>query len=972
MGSDLPGQALQAIPDALQETVKTGWNSLMAIEEPGWQDWFHERIGQVAQALARSDFLHEQLVRHPDILLPLRDNGVLDQPWCPGEIREAWAHDSPSIETEEQLNAALRHFRRRWMFRTVWRDLLKLADFEETAGAMSELADVCIQGAVDWLYADACREWGTPMGHDPVTGEWSAQQLVVLGMGKLGACELNLSSDIDLIFTFPSGGETEGSRRSIDNQVFFNRLGQRVIRALDQPMADGFVFRVDMRLRPYGQSGSLSLSFDAMETYYQNQGREWERYALIKARVVAGDFNAGGQLMELLHPFIYRRYVDFSAFESLRDMKRLIQREVRRRSLENNIKLGAGGIREIEFIVQAFQLIRGGRDPVLQDRMLRTVLGTLVELELLPESVVEDLDAAYVFLRDTEHALQGIADKQTQTLPEDPEGRSRVALIMGYSDWASFEQELADHRARVNGHFADIIASDEEEEASDSAADSWHDVWIGTLTGNAARDWLSSNGYEEPERSLELLAELRQGRTVSTLQREGRRRLDRFMPMLLEALSGEDAPSLILDRSLALVESVLRRSAYLLLLTENPGALRELVRLCGASPWIADQLAETPLLLDELLNAESLYSPPGKEQLHDDLNQQMLRIPLDDLEQQMETLRHFKKAHVLRVAASELRGTLPLMKVSDYLTWIAETVLDHVVVLAWQNLTQRYGTPTDGQGQHVEPDFAVIGYGKFGGIELGYTSDLDLVFVHDSDPQASTEGTRSIDNAVFYARLGQRVVHILNTQTPSGQLYEVDMRLRPSGNAGLLVSTLDAFQLYQERDAWTWEHQALVRARWVAGSPDSGKRFAGIRRDILCRSRDPESLRREVIDMRRRMRENLASTDPAIFHIKQDPGGIIDIEFMVQYLILAWAHDYPQITEQSDNIRQMESLGEAGVMDPEWAERMREIYIAMRSTIHRRALQRQNSEIDASAFPEERAYIRRCWEAIMGETLDAT
>jgi Glutamine synthetase adenylyltransferase len=409
--------------------------------------------------------------------------------------------------------------------------------------------------------------------------------------------------------------------------------------------------------------------------------------------------------MKLLHPFIYRRYVDFSAFESLREMKRLIQREVRRRSLENNIKLGAGGIREIEFIVQAFQLIRGGRDPVLQDRMLRTVLSTLADLELLPESVVADLDAAYLFLRDTEHALQGIADKQTQTLPDDPEARSRVALIMGYSDWASFEQELADHRARVNGHFADIIASDEEEEASDSAADSWHDVWIGTLTGDAARDWLSSNGYEEPERSMELLAELRQGRTVSTLQSEGRRRLDRFMPMLLEALSGEDTPSLTLDRSLALVESVLRRSAYLLLLTENPGALRELVKLCGASPWIADQLAETPLLLDELLNAESLYSPPGKDQLHDDLNQQMLRIPLDDLEQQMETLRHFKKAHVLRVAASELRGTLPLMKVSDYLTWIAETVLDHVVVLAWQNLTQRYGTPTDGQGQHVESGF---------------------------------------------------------------------------------------------------------------------------------------------------------------------------------------------------------------------------------------------------------------------------
>lgn len=972
MGSDLPDEVLQDIPEALRDAVKTGWSSLMELEDPDWREWFQQRRDQLAQALARSDFLHEQLVRHPGTLQPLRDSGALDQPWCPGEIREAWSHDHPHLESEEQLNAALRHFRRRWMFRTVWRDLLKEADFEETAGAMSELADVCIQGAVDWLYADACREWGTPMGEDPRTGERCAQHLVVLGMGKLGACELNLSSDIDLIFAFPSGGETEGGRRSTDNQVFFNRLGQRLIKTLDQPMADGFVFRVDMRLRPYGQSGALALSFDALETYYQNQGREWERYALIKARVVAGDLRAGGQLMELLHPFIYRRYIDFSAFESLRDMKQLIQREVRRRSLENNIKLGAGGIREIEFIVQAFQLIRGGRDPVLQDRMLRTVLGTLGELELLPESVVADLDAAYLFLRNTEHALQGIADKQTQTLPDDPVGCARVSLIMGYPDWTSFQQALAEHRGRVNQHFSDIIASEEEGEEGESVSESWHDVWAGTLSGDAARDWLASNGYEQPGRSLELLTELRGGRTVSTLQSEGRRRLDRFMPMLLEALSAEEAPSEALERILGLVDAVLRRSAYLLLLTENPGALRELVRLCGASPWIADQLAETPLLLDELLNAESLYSPPGKQQLQDELRQQMLRIPLDDLEQQMETLRHFKKAHVLRVAASELRGTLPLMKVSDYLTWIAEAVLGHVVVLAWHNLTQRYGTPTDGRGQHVELDFAVIGYGKLGGLELGYTSDLDLVFVHDCDPQASTEGARSIDNAVFYARLGQRVVHILNTQTPSGQLYEVDMRLRPSGNAGLLVSTLDAFQGYQERDAWTWEHQALVRARWVAGSRQSGKRFTEIRRGILCRPRDPEALRQEVVDMRRRMRDNLASTDPGTFHIKQDPGGIIDIEFMVQYLILAWAHDYPQITEQSDNIRQMESLGEAGVMDPERASRLRAIYIAMRSTIHRRALQRQNSEIDGSAFPDERAYILQCWQEIMGETLAAT
>ena len=956
---------LAPLPDALREKAAEGWRSLMDVESSASQAHFEAHREGIIQAIARSDFLFEQLRRHPDVLEPLFESELLTRPWCPGEIQEDWQAQQPHIQAEAELQKALRTFRRRWMFRIVWRDLLGEADLEETMGAMTELADACIDGAVSWLYADACREWGTPMGADPVTGEHVAQPLLVIGMGKLGAGELNLSSDIDLIFAYPSSGETEGARRSVDNQVFFSRLGQRLIRALDQPTADGFVFRVDMRLRPNGESGPLAMSFGALETYYQNQGREWERYALIKARVVSGPREHASHLQQLLHPFIYRRYIDFSAFESLREMKKLIQREVRRRSLESNIKLGAGGIREIEFVAQAFQLIRGGREPVLQERRLREVLSALGSMELLPDEVVADLDSAYVLLRDTEHALQGIADQQTQTLPSDAVGRARVALIMGYGDWDSLAGDLQAHRERVNAHFADIIALEEDEGEDDGGQDGWEEIWAGSLGEETASQWLERAGFESATESLERLKSLREGRVVTTLQSEGRRRLDRFLPRLLAALAEEDAPSATLERVLPLVEAVLRRSAYLLLLTENPGALRELVRLCAASPWIADQLAETPLLLDELLNAESLYTPPDRDQLQADLNQQMLRIPLDDLEEQMEALRHFRKAHVLRVAASEIRGTLPLMKVSDYLTWIAEAVLEHVVVLAWHHLTQRYGTPTDDQGEPIEMDFAIIGYGKFGGIELGYTSDLDLVFVHDSDPQNVTDGDKSIDNAVFYARLGQRVVHILQAQTPSGQLYEVDMRLRPSGNSGLLVSTLDAFRTYQERDAWTWEHQALVRARWVAGSQVSGEGFARIRHDILANERDPEALRQEVVAMRQRMRDAHASGDPGIFHVKQDPGGIIDIEFMVQYLILAWAHRYPAITHQSDNIRQMESLGEAGVLDTAMAERLRDVFITMRSTVHRRALQRLNSEVSADQFEAERRYVMECWQTLM-------
>jgi glutamate-ammonia-ligase adenylyltransferase len=793
--------------------------------------------------------------------------------------------------------------------------------------------------------------------------------MVVLGMGKLGGRELNVSSDIDLIFGFPSKGETRGGRRALDNQQFFVRLGQRLIQALDQITADGFVFRTDMRLRPYGQSGALALSFAALEAYYQDQGRDWERYAMVKARVVAGDQRAGQVLMETLRPFVYRKYIDFSAFESLRAMKAMISREVRRKGLENNIKLGSGGIREIEFVVQAFQLIRGGRDRELQQRELLTILKELEELELLPSPVVKELREAYIFLRNLEHALQGMEDKQTQVLPDNALAQARVARIMDFDDWNACQHALEDHRQKVSRHFANIIATEDDDEEQESMVeDGWFELWLDEMEEPAALEYLAERGFEDPKGSYKRLTDLRENRTVQTLQTQGRKRLNQFMPMLLSALTEVENSSQTLERVLQLVEAILRRTAYMVLLLENPGALSQLVRLCNESPWIASLLAETPLLLDELLNAENLYSPPAKEELQDDLRQQMLRIPYEDLEDQMESLRHFKKAHILRVAASELKGTLPLMKVSDYLTWIAEVVLDHVVDVAFSNLVSRHGYPRRGDGSACDTDFAIIGYGKLGGIELGYTSDLDLVFVHKADPQQATDGDKPIDNAVFYTRLGQRIVHILNTQTPSGQLYEVDMRLRPSGSSGLLVSTLQAFEKYQNNDAWTWEHQALARARGVAGCKDTLEGFEKVRHDILCQPRDKTALREEVVKMREKMRETLGTPETKraeVFHIKHDHGGIIDIEFLVQYLMLAWSAEHPGLTGYSDNIRQMEELGRVGVLEVEDTEKLRETFITLRSTIHRRALQNLNSQVEGDAFPDERAYIQKMWQKVM-------
>ncbi len=951
-------------PDAVAKQVT---ESLERIEEAcDGLPWPESEQPLWFTALAVSDFLRETAERHSAMVAELCARQALQQAPRKEDWLEDWRREQDSITDENTLMLGLRRFRRRFMFRIIWRDMLGLAPLEETLSSMTHLAETCIQLALDWLYDDSSRQWGIPMGRHSD----EPQRLVVIAMGKLGAGELNVSSDIDLMFAFPENGETRGGARSIDNQQFFIRLGQRLVQVLDKPTADGFVFRTDMRLRPYGNSGALALSFAAMEAYYQDQGREWERYAMIKSRVVAGDRIAGERLMTSLRPFVYRRYIDFSAFESLREMKSMISREVRRKGLEDNIKLGGGGIREVEFIVQAFQLIRGGRDRDLQARELLVVLEALGRHRLLPEPVIQSLANAYCFLRRAEHALQGIADRQTQTLPGEPVDRWRVATVMGFQSWPAFIAALDVHRQEVSRHFADIIASEAEEEASAAIDETWSELWNGELDEEAAISWLGDHGFEAPEQSYRQLRTLHQGRPVQTLQNLGRQRLDQFMPVLLHSLVSVEHPSLTLERVMLLVEAVLRRSAYLVLLNENPAALDQLVRLCSASPWIAEQLADTPLLLDELLNSESLYTPPPLTELQDDLRQQLLRIPEDDLEAQMECLRHFKKAHVLRVAASEVRGTLPLMKVSDYLTWIAEVVLSHVVVLAWRGLVERHGYPEAGDETEGDMDFAVIGYGKLGGIELGYTSDLDLVFIHSAEPMGSTNGEKPVDNAVFFTRLGQRIVHILSTHTPSGQLYEVDMRLRPSGNSGLLVSGFDAFERYQQEGAWTWEHQALVRARWVGGSSRVGERFEALRRRILTARRDRGGLRDEVVQMREKMRQALATQAtpgeaPTTFQLKQDRGGIIDIEFMVQYLILAYACDHPELTRYSDNIRQLETLSECGILESDVVERLIEIYIAMRSTVHRRALQKQNSRVEAGQFVEERRYVADLWHRLM-------
>jgi len=924
---------------------------------------------------AASDFVIQQVGSTPGLLLDLVASGELERGFAPGELCAQIAAAVQAAATDDELGRQLRRQRARQQVRIVWRDLTRQADLVQTCRDLSDMADASIDEAYKWLYRRHCEQFGTPMGRR--SGE--PQQMVILGMGKLGAVELNLSSDIDLIFAYPEGGETHGVKRPLDNQEFFIRLGQRLIKALDPITVDGFVFRVDMRLRPYGSSGALVLSFNALEQYYQDQGRDWERYAMIKARVVAGDQQAGAQLLDMLRPFVYRRYLDFSAIEALRTMKQLIQQEVRRKGMAENIKLGSGGIREVEFIAQAFQLIHGGRDLSLQQRPLLKVLATLEGQGYLPPAVIAELRDGYEFLRYTEHAIQAIADRQTQMLPDGEVDQARIAFMLGFPDWQAFHERLMYWRSRIDWHFRQVIADPDEEEGDESeviVGGEWLPLWEDVQDEEGACRQLQDAGFSDAAKALRQLAGLRGSPQLRAMQRLGRERLDAFIPRLLAQAVEHDNPDLVLERVLPLVEAVARRSAYLVLLTENPGALRRLLTLCAASPWIAEQIARYPLLLDELLNEGRLFSPPLAPELAAELRERLMRIPEDDLEQQMEALRHFKLAHSLRVAASEIVGSLPLMKVSDYLTWLAEAILEEVFALAWRQTVARHGMPQRGDGSPCDPGFIIVGYGKVGGIELGHGSDLDLVFIHDGDASAETDGAKPIDGAQFFTRLGQRIIHLLTAQTNSGQLYEVDMRLRPSGAAGLLVSSLNAFGRYQEKEAWTWEHQALVRARVLVGCPHVATAFEQVRADVLGRERDLGKLRTEVSEMRAKMRSTLGSRVTAggtaanafdaasPFDIKQDAGGIVDIEFMVQYAALAWSRDYPALLQYTDNIRILEGLEQVGLLPANDAGLLREAYKAYRSAAHRQALQKQAGVIGGDQFVAQRREVLRIWAAL--------
>ncbi|HFK4761365.1 TPA: bifunctional [glutamate--ammonia ligase]-adenylyl-L-tyrosine phosphorylase/[glutamate--ammonia-ligase] adenylyltransferase [Citrobacter farmeri] len=914
-----------------------------------------ELSAQAKSVLTLSDFVQDGVIAHPHWLAELESVPPQADEWQQyGEWLQAAL---ATVNDEAALMHELRLFRRRVMVRIAWAQALSLVEDTDILQQLSHLAETLIVSARDWLYNACCREWGTPCSQEGIP-----QPLLILGMGKLGGGELNFSSDIDLIFAWPEHGSTQGGRRELDNAQFFTRMGQRLIKVLDQPTQDGFVYRVDMRLRPFGDSGPLVLSFAALEDYYQEQGRDWERYAMVKARIMGDtDGRYVEELRAMLRPFVFRRYIDFSVIQSLRNMKGMIAREVRRRGLKDNIKLGAGGIREIEFIVQVFQLIRGGREPSLQSRSLLPTLRAIAALHLLPESDAEQLRQAYLFLRRLENLLQSINDEQTQTLPGDELNRARLAWGMNVDDWLQLTEMLEEHMANVRRVFNELIGDDETETQEDALSEQWRELWQDALQEDDTPPVLAHLTDDDRMRVLALIADFRKELDKRTIGPRGRQVLDHLMPHLLSDVCTRQDAFLPLSRITPLLVGIVTRTTYLELLSEFPGALKHLISLCAASPMVASQLARYPLLLDELLDPNTLYQPTATDAYRDELRQYLLRVPEDDEEQQLEALRQFKQTQLLRIAAADIAGTLPVMKVSDHLTWLAEAMIDAVVQQAWLQMVARYGQPThladrDGRG------FAVVGYGKLGGWELGYSSDLDLIFLHDCPVDVMTDGDREIDGRQFYLRLAQRIMHLFSTRTSSGILYEVDARLRPSGAAGMLVTSAESFADYQKNEAWTWEHQALVRARVVYGDPQLTSQFDTVRRDIMTLPRDGKTLQTEVREMREKMRAHLGNKHRDRFDIKADEGGITDIEFITQYLVLRYAHDKPKLTRWSDNVRILELLAQNDIMDEQEAMALTHAYTTLRDELHHLALQEQPGHVAQTCFEAERTQVGASWQ----------
>ena len=839
----------------------------------------------LSQLLVASDYAFEQLRKHPARMARLQTE--------PASLALAGLDEAAAM-------GALRQHRHAQSVRQIARDVAGLDRIAATLAASSQLADDCSQAALEYAMALALERHGQPRADD---GE--AQRLVVFGLGKLGGGELNFSSDIDLVFGFPRGGESDGAR-PLANEAFFLRLGQQLIRLLGETTHEGFVYRVDMRLRPFGNSGRLALSFAAMEQYFQREGRDWERYAWIKARPIAGDIEAGERFLTDLRPFIYRRYFDYTAYEGLREMKAMIEAEVQRRELAEHLKLGPGGIREIEFIVQLQQLIRGGREPALRARGLEAALTVLDADGHLPTLQAQQLRSAYRFLRHVENRLQMFAEAQAHSLPETPFEQLRLARGLGFNDFAALLEQLDSHRRHVRAAFEAAFDSGRSSETG-ARSGLLHDYWR-QIDRQPPLSHLREAGLEPAEEAQARLLQFARSSARVQLSARARARLDRLLPALLEAIVGHGQPLRLLEQVLNFLHAVLKRSSYLALLDESAPARARLLETFAASSWMAERLTAHPLLLDDLLDTRSQGAPDSLVALREELDAALLEVPQDDPEHLLPALNEFRQSVAFRIARATLFGGQAASLSARQLAWLAEVIVSRLLERAEAEITRSHGRLPDS-------GVALLGFGSFAAAELGFNSDLDLVFLYRARAGAESDGARPLDPARYYQRLVQKLLSWLNTSTTGGRLYEADLRLRPDGSKGLLISTVESFETYQRERAWLWEKQALVRARFVCGDARIGAEFERIRADSVGLPRERSKVLQEVAAMRQRMREALDRSRAGEFDLKQGEGGLVDLEFLLQAGVLSLAHRHPTLLQPRDSAGLLAACVEAGWLD---------------------------------------------------------
>jgi len=893
-------------------------------------DPLRERLRRVAVA---SDFAIDVLVQQHGLLAQLAsDDGA--EPVAPPVL---------APDRREEWPGLLRRYRRAESVRLVWRDVLGLDAVDTTLAATTRLAERCLQLALDALEAEFASRHGVLRDQDG-----QPMRLVVFGMGKLGGSELNFSSDIDLVYAYEHGGESEGPR-VLAAEDYFARLGQQLARMLDEVTVDGFCHRVDLRLRPFGNAGRVAMSFAALEQYFQREGRDWERYAWQKARPVAGDIEAGQRFLGTLRPFVYRRYLDFGALDGLRQMKAMIAAEVARQELADDVKRGPGGIREIEFLAQALQLIRGGREPALQQPRLLPALAALRDAGQIDATTAEALAADYRFLRRLENRLQMLRDAQTHVLPESAVDRDRIARGLGHEGWPALAAEIAQRRGRVAREFDALLSQRSQQPAVD------HDIaayWRSLPEGSSA-GVLAAAGFGDAAEVDAALRDFARSPSVRDLSDATRARLDRVMPVLLQASAPATRPLQAVRRLLALLHNILRRASYLALLDEHPPALARLVDLVTRSALLAERLAAHPLLLDELLDTRA-EGPLPRRELFDEAC-----VPAQalDIEAALFALNEVRQQLSFRIALATLDRRQPAHDSTRQLAWLADAVVRAVLALAQREMRAAHGG-IDGAG------FAILGYGSLGGEEMGFGSDLDLVFLYDAPADAQSDGARPLDASRWFARLAQKVVSLLGAVTGAGRLYDIDVRLRPDGGKGLLVSSLSSYGDYQRQRAWTWEHQALVRARCVAGDAALAAGFEGVRTATLARAREDGALRADVVSMRARMRAELDRGGDGLFDLKQGEGGLVDLEFLLQYLVLREAVHHPDLLPPRATPLLVEALAQAGVLAPDAARGLCEAHARLVARGLDCTLDRRARIVPLEpALETARAAIRAAWRA---------